>query len=55
MVTVKHLCWSLFLIKLQALEEVARRCPVKKVFLKVSQNSQETPVLEFRVNNIAGL
>ena len=25
-------------------EAVVRRCSVKKVFLKISQNSQETPV-----------
>ena len=28
------------------LEAVVRRCSVKKVFLEISQNSQETPVPE---------
>ena len=37
-------------------EAVVRRCSVKNVFLKISQNSQETPVPEPHfVNKVAGL
>ena len=31
---------------LESIERVAERCSVKKVVLKISQNSQETPVVE---------
>ena len=38
----KHLRWSIFLKKESGLTEaVVRRCSVKKVFLQISQNSQE--------------
>ena len=37
------------------LEEAVRRCSTKQVFLKISQNSQETPVQEQFLNNVPGL
>ena len=36
-------------------EAVARRCSVKKVFLKISQNSQKTPVLDSLFNKVEGV
>ena len=36
-------------------EAVVQRCSVQKVLLKISQNSQETPVSESLFNKVAGL
>ena len=36
-------------------EAAARRCSVKKVFLKISQNSQKTPVLDSLFNKVEGV
>ena len=36
-------------------EAVARRCSIKKVFLKILPNSQGTPVAESFFNKVAGL
>ena len=36
-------------------EAVAQRCPVKKVFLEISQNSQENNCDRYFFNKVAGL
>ena len=36
-------------------EVVVQRCSAKEVLLKISQNSQETQVLESLFNNVSGL
>ena len=41
--------------KCQLLEAVVRRCSVKKVFLKILQNSQENTSASLFFNEVAGL
>ena len=37
----------------KTIDAVSRKCSVKKAFLEISQNSQETPVLETVFNQVA--
>ena len=60
--TRKHLCWSLFLVKLQIWKQIRgfsmfrlkyinrsshRRCSIKKLFLKILQYSQDNTCVVF--------
>ena len=46
---------ELLVILLEALKAVLRRCPVKKMFLKMSQNHRKLLVSESLLSNVAGL
>ena len=52
-INILHL-WAKIIYMLHFSEAVAQRCSVKKVFFKISQNSQENTVLSLFFDRVGG-